>query len=691
MMRYGSAYYPEHWPEERWPEDARLMRAAGFNVVRLGEFAWCRMEPQRATFDFAWLDRAIDVLNGQGIAVVIGTPTAGPPPWLVVPRGDQPDCRQIYENGAPMQVGARSLCCVNHPFFVERSRHIARALGEHYAGHPGVIGYQLDNELGMFGVRCYCPYCVAAFRDWLRAKYSTLDALNSRLGMIFGGNEFSRWDEIPVPHRHQDLHNPGLLLDSQRFFAASNTAYLRVQAEALRAAGVSVPITTNVCHMYHDGDGLDCRALFEPLDLVGWDCYPVQFGLNPPIATLGLLHTIARGIKGKRYWMLEQQSGAPMEWFADDVRRIRLWVWQSVAHGAELVLFFRWRTGRFGGEQYWRGILDHDGVPNERYRVVAQTGQEIARLAHLIERLERPNEVAILLDYDANQSLALNWYGEKPSYRGHAEVFYEAARKLGHGVDVVYDGDTLDHYRVVILPLLCLIDERLADRLHAFVERGGTLIASPLTATLNRDHVALPVRTPAFLQDLFGVARIEWGSLVAVARPPKELATQGRAAADGKAHSAVRLVSEPDAPLQHAYGVHTWYDQLELSTAQVVARFATSLPLDGAPALTHNRFGAGQAWYIAAFAEQPLYDDLLRVVLGEHLTSVRPADPDAPLELVPCTDASGVPLIFALNHTPSPQRLVVAGVWRELIADHDIEHEFELPGYAVALLQGAAR
>ena len=192
--------------------------------------------------------------------------------------------------------------------------------------------------------------------------------------MIFGSSEFASFDDIPMPRRRQDLHNPGLLLESQRFFSEANVRYLRVQETALRAAGVKQPITTNVCHMYSGGDAIDPRALFETLDVAGWDCYPRQFGADP--APMSLLHAAARAYKGGRaHWMLEQQSGSPMAAVADDPRRSRMWTWQSIAHGAELILYFRWRTCRFGGEQYWRGILDHDGEVNARYAIVARAGR----------------------------------------------------------------------------------------------------------------------------------------------------------------------------------------------------------------------------------------------------------------------------------------------------------------------------
>jgi len=169
MFYFGVDYYPEHWPEERWPEDARLMAEAGFNVVRLAEFAWSKMEPSEGQYDFEWLDRAIALLASHDIQVVIGTPTASPPPWLMTKH---PDLFRVREDGQRWTYGNRREYCPNSPTYHDYTRLIVTRMAEHYAGHPAVIGWQIDNE---FGDRCYCPVCAEAFQDWLQRRYGSLD------------------------------------------------------------------------------------------------------------------------------------------------------------------------------------------------------------------------------------------------------------------------------------------------------------------------------------------------------------------------------------------------------------------------------------------------------------------------------------------------------------------------------------
>ena len=296
MIYYGAAYYPEHVAEDTWKNDAVLMRGAGFNVVRIGEFAWCRMEPAEDQFEFGWLDRVIDTVAAKGVQVLLGTPTAGPPAWLVNAKTPEDECRQLYEDGIRMEFGARNLLCVNHPRFFARSVAIATALGKHFAQNPHVMGFQLDNEPGMYGHRCYCAVCVRDFRHWLEKKYGTIETLNRQLGMVFGSNEFVSFDDIPLPRLRQELHNPGLLMDSERFFTEKNadvperTSGRDSQCRKRKVNRLQPMFA--IC--FTGADSVTTSELFANLDVAGWDCYPVQFAVNPKPEQLGLLHAIAR-------------------------------------------------------------------------------------------------------------------------------------------------------------------------------------------------------------------------------------------------------------------------------------------------------------------------------------------------------------------------------------------------------------
>ena len=246
MFAFGVDYYPEQWPEARWPTDAQLMAEAGFNIVRLAEFAWSRLEPQPGVFDFGWLDRAIAVLAAQGLRVILGTPTASPPPWLMQPH---PDLFRMNEQGHRLTFGNRREYCPSHPLYHDCTQAIVTAMAEHYARHPAVVGWQIDNE---FGDRCYCPVCRGAFQHWLQRRYATLDALNGAWGTIFWSHVYTEWSQIPVPLATGGSPNPGLALDFARFASDTYVAYQQRQIDVLRSRTSGQFITHNLMGFGYD-------------------------------------------------------------------------------------------------------------------------------------------------------------------------------------------------------------------------------------------------------------------------------------------------------------------------------------------------------------------------------------------------------------------------------------------------------
>ncbi len=396
---YGVDYYPEAWAESRWEKDAEMMQAAGINFVRLAEFAWVKMEPEEGKFDFTWLDRALKVLNAHGIRAVLGTPTASPPAWLYA---KYPDIAAMDEHGVRYRFGSRQNVCLNSPNFRAAVRRIVTAMAEHYKDHPGVLGWQIDNELG--GPNCYDSYCQAAFQKWCRSKYQTLDGLNHAWGTIFWGHTYSAWTQVPLPwNTLDDSHNPSLALDYDRFFSDSTADYLKLQAGILRRISPSKAITHNEMGMF---DNIDYSELNRPLDFVAWDNYPMFGSDYASYFGPGLAHDLMRGSKDNQNFMvMEEQGGLPgwqIFWGRQAPAALfRLWAYQAIAHGADGVCFFRWRTSRYGTEQYWQGVLDQDSYPNSRYQVVAQMGKELPKLTELLRGSKVVSPVALLVSPDS--------------------------------------------------------------------------------------------------------------------------------------------------------------------------------------------------------------------------------------------------------------------------------------------------
>ena len=384
MFHFGVDYYPEQWPEENWETDAQLMSEAGFNVVRLAEFAWAKMEPQEGIFDFDWLDRAIEIFHKKDISVILGTPTASPPPWLA---HKVPDILRVREDGLRVGYGSRRKNCPSHPVYRERSRSITSAMAKHFARNPAVIGWQTDNE---FGDRCYCDICRKEFQIWLQQRYGTLDELNTRWGTVFWSHTYSEWDQISLPLSTLGAPpNPSLALDFRRFVSSAYECFQQEQIDILRPKCPNHFITHDM--MGFGYDGLDYFDLAKPLDFVSWNNYPIGFWHKFPYSpsSPALSHDAMRGLKNKNFWVMEHQAG-PTGWQvvspAPRPGVLRLWAYQSIAHGADGIVFFRWRTARFGAEQYWHGILEHDGRAGRRYNEIKQMGAELKRVGKKILR-----------------------------------------------------------------------------------------------------------------------------------------------------------------------------------------------------------------------------------------------------------------------------------------------------------------
>ena len=467
MFTFGVDYYPEHWPEERWPVDAGLMAEAGFNITRLAEFAWSRLEPQEGTFDFTWLDQANDILSSYGIRTILGTPTASPPPWLMQ---SNPDLYRVDEQGRRLTFGNRRQYCPNHPLYHECTRAIVQAMAEHYAANPNVIGWQIDNE---FGDRCYCPVCREAFQRWLQARYHTLEAMNEAWGTIFWSHVYTDWSQIPVPVETGGSPNPGLALDFYRFISDSYVRYQQLQIDILRACTSGQFITHNLMGFKYDT--LNYYDLAMPLDFVTWDNYPrTQWSFRSDVDPSGpaLAAATMRGLKRQPFWVMEEQAG-PGGWELVSVTprpgELRLWAYQQIAHGADGIIFFRWRTARYGTEQYWHGILNHDASAGRRYEEIARMGAELGRIGDALRDTQVQAPVAMLLSYDSRFAFQIQPNNPEYSYSEHFHSLYRAFHERNIPIDVISPTEELNSYRLVLAPPLYMLPEQVAANLERYV------------------------------------------------------------------------------------------------------------------------------------------------------------------------------------------------------------------------------
>ena len=515
----GVCYYPEHWPQKVWADDAARMVEIGIRYVRIGEFAWSRIEPSRDAFAWQWLDDALAVLGGAGLEVVLCTPTATPPKWLI---DERPDILPWDEREQPRRFGSRRHYCFSSPAWLDETRRICTAVAQRYGEHPAVVGWQLDNEYGCHAtVLSFAPHCRPAFRDWLRRRYGSIEALNEAWGTVFWSQEYGSFDQIDPPNLTVTEAHPAHQLDYRRFSSDQVAAYNRLQVEIVREHSPGRFVAHNFMGFF---DEFDHAAVSADLDVVSWDSYPIGFtsermGLSeedrarfartghPDAAAFN--HDVYRGvIASGRFWIMEQQPG-PVNWApfnpAPSPGMVRLWTHEALAHGAEVVSYFRWRQAPFAEEQMHAGLNRPDGV-------LDRGGEEAARVAAELQDLELDKHpvqqapVALLHHEEAAWALAIQPQGEDFHYLRLMLDFYAALRQLGVDVDIRPPNAPLEGYRLVVAPALPVLDAGLLQRL------GGTpCVFGPRTGSRTPSHQIPADLPPGPLQQELAikVARVE--------------------------------------------------------------------------------------------------------------------------------------------------------------------------------------
>ncbi len=586
-LHYGVDYYPEHWPEATWARDAELMRAAGFTVVRIAEFAWTKLEPREGEFDWGWLDRAIETLHTAGIAVVLGTPTATPPRWLTLAH---PAVLFVDATGHTASPISRRFVCLGNETFRDHTTRIVWAMAERYAKHPAIIGWQIDNEFGCHDTtRCYCDDCQRRFRDWLRARYGTLDALNEAWGTVFWSHTFTAWEQILPPLPTPTYWNPSHDLDWRRFSSQTTVSYQQEQIDLIRQAAPSHWVTHNFMAFY---DGLDYTDLARGLDFVSWDNY-VPEGTTPAISAR--YHDEMRGYKHRPFWVIESPI-AQVNWtrYNADLRRGegRLRSWQAIGHGADAIFYFQWRGFRGGAEQFHSAVLGADGVPRRLYREAEQLGRELAALGPQLMGSEVKAEVAIVTTRDTYWAAQI---------QPHTELLRDPARWIAPWHDALYrrniaveyclPTDDLSGYKLVIAPSLFLVSPAEVTQLRAFVEAGGTLIIGARSGVKAPSNVVVTEPLPGLLRTLAGVEVTEWAAL-----PP----------------NATKTIVGNGHDLSGELTVQTWCESLELHGATAVAVYDGG-ESSGEIAISKHQVGRGVVWYCGV-----LDDDLSALLIEQQ-------------------------------------------------------------------------
>ena len=678
-MYFGVDYYPEQWvfpyggtaenPESQWLQDAQLMRTAGVNVVRMGEFTWGLCEKEDGKFDFDWLKRVMDILGEHGVQVVLSTPTAAPPIWLAKKH---PEILPLDERGLRKHEGTRRAVCLNSDVFWTFSRRIVEQMAQALGGHPQLIAWQIDNSLGG-------NFTEASFNDdtrrdwhgWLEAKYETIERLNRDMGLGHWGQLVTAWTEVPMPMAAPTVHNPALTLDWNRFCSDTIVQFVGMQAEILRRLTPDRPVTTNLRALRHRFDHFDLAGV---LDFVSIESTAAIRAKPSEIACeIDMLRSLKKtGIKtpdgDTGFWVIEQKAGNVNWQEVNSLVRpgvLRMFTYQLVSRGATAIIFFRWRQSRFGSEKFHGAVLPHHIEGSRRiFNEVCQIGEELKILAPALRGTTVTAETCILYSHDNDWTLQQpNPPNKFFSLREHIQLIYNALHDRNILVDFARPSEDLSKYKIVFAPSLHLISAGDADRLKLYVQNGGTLIGTFNTGLVDEHCLTPDNGLPHNLTDLFGLEVQEFDTL-----PPSE---------------ENHLTFKGAFPTSHLHPAKLWCDLIEPKGCQVLATFAKDF-YAGKPAITMNTFGLGKAIYIGTQSHQHFYHDLvawLRNMGGLHPLLKVPENIEVSLR-----EKEGSRVYFLLNHQNSPVRVQFYKPMHDFLTGANIVGNYDIPPHGVLVI-----
>lgn len=586
-MLYGVQYYPEHWPRERWSIDATMMQQAGVTTIRMGEFAWSAYEPVEGTVDFSWMDEAIATFAQHGIRTIMCTCSRTPPPWAYAAY---PSIANTWRDGSTSTCDSRYGVGLAHQEFVDLAQRIDRQVISHFAGNDHIVAWQVDNEVGS-GNDCYCSQCHADFQQYLRRKYSSTEALNDAWGRHVWSLNFSSFDEIPLPKQH-----PQLKLEYRRFMSEINVNFAEWRTQLIHQVDPGKPVTTNFQAI--KATHTDYHELAKVIDVNGMNHYPSR---TPELAI-----DYNRGARGT-LWALEQHTRLGN--MDTPAGRMRLWAWMTIAHGADAIIYFRWRQSLSGNETFSDGLLPHSGEPNRRYAELVRMGRELQDIGTLIDHTQPRASAAIVYSFESRWAVETARINQALDPAKEATDYHKALSRQVSAIDALNPRDDLSAYTLVIAPRLWMVDEAIAINLKSYVANGGTLCLTTGTGMVDEHGTAFTTSRPGLMDDLTGLT-------------VSDLAYQD----DLQLPLTCSFVPEhtPEQPSLHGFNAA---DEINLNGADPIATHLGGWRA-GSPAITLHRYGQGQVVYVGARLDQPSTQQLVNWLCDISHTPTRLVPPD---------------------------------------------------------------
>ena len=657
---HGGDYNPDQWLNcpEILERDVQLMQQAHVNCVSVGIFSWALLEPEEGRYDFVWLDQVIDRLWKGGIHVILATPSGARPAWMAQ---KYPEVLRVNKQLERNHFGGRHNHCMTSPVYREKVRAINHALAERYSKHPAVILWHLSNE---YSGDCYCPLCQEKFRAWLREKYGTLDNLNEKWWTGFWSMRYTDWSQIEPPSPRGQMSNPAMLVDWRRFSTQQCKDFMTMERDTVKAVNPELLCTANLMERFWD---YDYFSLGEAMDVISWDAYPAWGGTDDvaTAAEFACNHDLMRSFKHQPFLLMESTPSL-VNWHPHNRTKRpgmhELGSMQAVAHGSQSVLYFQWRQGRGGAEMFHGAVVDHYGEPDTRtFRDVTKVGEDLEKLQPIYDT-ERTAKACILYDTENRWAIDFAQAGNNGAmkYFDTVVMHYRALWEQGYAVDFcdMRECTDLSGYDLVSAPMLFMTRNGIEKKLRAFVERGGVLLTTYWSGVVDAYDLAYLGAAPHDLTDVLGLRATELDALY-----PEQ--SNGLRTKDGAAYKITELCG-----------------LVELRGAEVEGTY-TSDWYAGQPCLTRHTYGKGEAWYLAAKADQNALNAFYRR-LAERAGLPRAMDTELPYGVV-AVERGGV--VFLQNYSGEERTVALDKAYHELLTDRDVSGEVTLPVCGVMVLK----
>jgi len=634
---YGVAYYHEYMPYERLEKDVQLMQEAGINVVRVGESTWSLFEPEEGRFEFGWMDRIIDRMHKAGIKVILGTPTYSIPAWMGL---KYPDIFIERLDGSKSSYGIRQNFDMSNPTYLFYTERIIRKMMEHYANHPAIIGYQVDNETATHGAANYDFF--RGFVDYMKKKYKTTDTLNKLWGLNYWGMTLNDWDEFPT---RNNATNPSYKLEWDRYNQKVVADFLIWQADIIGEYKRPDQFTMHDFMPSHTT--FDHLTTNQKLDMPGLNVYHGSQN-NVRGEDVMWADDFYRSVSKTNHLIIETNAQTT-GW--DARRQIppydgqgRLYVYSHLACGANMVEYWHWHSNHYGQEMYWKGVLGHDLEPNRFYYEVSKTAHELQKIGPRLVNLKIKNEVAILLSRDSDFGLSYMPFKDGGAMRGSGgggnaymdvvRQMHRAAFRQNIGVDFVLAEDAdFSHYKLLLVPPLYVASDALLKKIAAFVKEGGHVIMSVKSGFCDENSVIRHIKAPGLLREVCGFYYQEFSGV-----------------------SSLKLLEDPFKVGDENNKATDWIEFIIPETAKTIAQYDDAF-FGKYPAITENMYGKGSLIYEGCLVT----DEIQSKVLFNKASEIGLIDGKQnvyPIVVKNGTNNMGKTIRYYLNYSNNEQTVV---------------------------------